>query len=162
MLCWGSFHLWAPDPQGREEANGLGVISQHDTQPPWTSQLHESPLPRVYMLVTQLWPILCDPMDCSSPGSSVLEILQARMLKWVAIPFSRGSSWPRAWTGVSCIAGKFFTIWAIRTGCILFGIPPALPTCRNHHESAITEALPLSRQTLFKKFSEEIFCMHHS
>ena len=48
---------------------------------------------------------LCDPMDCSSPGSSVCGILQARILEWVAIPFSRGSSQPRNWTQVSCIAG---------------------------------------------------------
>ena len=41
-------------------------------------------------------------------------ILQARILEWVAIPFSRGSSWPRNWTEVSCIAGRFLTNWAIR------------------------------------------------
>ena len=57
---------------------------------------------------------LCDPMDCSLPGSSVHGILQARILEWVAIPFSRGSSGPRDWTWVSCIAGRFFTIWAMR------------------------------------------------
>ena len=44
-------------------------------------------------------------------SSSVHGILQARILEWVAIPFSRGSSWPRDWTRVSCIAGRFFTIW---------------------------------------------------
>ena len=56
---------------------------------------------------------LCDPMDCSLPGSSVHEILQARILDWVAIiPFSRGSSQPRDWTWVSSIAGRFFTVWA--------------------------------------------------
>ena len=48
-------------------------------------------------------------MDCSLPGSSVLEILQARLLEWVAISFSRGSSPPRDQNGVSCIAGGFFT-----------------------------------------------------
>ena len=48
----------------------------------------------------------CDIMDCSLPGSSVHGILQARILEWVAIPFSRGSSWPRDWTRVSCIAGR--------------------------------------------------------
>ena len=44
------------------------------------------------VLVTQLCSTLCDPMDCSTPGSSVHGILQARILEWVAIPFSRGSS----------------------------------------------------------------------
>ena len=57
---------------------------------------------------------LCDPMDCSPPGSSVHGILQVRILEWVTIPFSRGSSWPRDRTWVSCIAGRFFTIWATR------------------------------------------------
>ena len=55
---------------------------------------------------------LCDPMDCSLPGSFVHGILQARILEWVAMPSSRGSSWPRGWTCISwgsCIAGGFFT-----------------------------------------------------
>ena len=51
------------------------------------------------VLVVQSCPTLCDPMDCSPPGSSVHGTLQARILKWVAIPFSRLSSWPRHWTG---------------------------------------------------------------
>ena len=53
-------------------------------------------------------------MDCSLPGSSVHRILQAWILKWVAISFLRGSSQPRDWTWVSCIAGRFFTVWATR------------------------------------------------
>ena len=56
----------------------------------------------------------CDPMDCSLPGSSVHRILQARILEWVAISFSRGSSQPRNWTWVSCIAGRFSSNWAMR------------------------------------------------
>ena len=62
----------------------------------------------------QLCPTLCDPMDCSPPGPSVHRILQARILEWVAISFSRWSSWPRDGTWVSCIAGRLFTIWATR------------------------------------------------
>ena len=54
----------------------------------------------------------CDPMDCSPPGSSVHSIFQARILEWVAISFSRGSSQPRDQTQVSCRAGRFFTDWA--------------------------------------------------
>ena len=50
------------------------------------------------------------PMDYSLPGSSVHEIVQERILEWVAIPFFRGSSWPRDWTRVS----RLFTIWATR------------------------------------------------
>ena len=57
---------------------------------------------------------LCDPTDCSPPGSSVHRILQARILEWVVIPFSRASSQLRNQTRVSCMAGRFFTIWATR------------------------------------------------
>ena len=64
--------------------------------------------------VTQSCLTLCDPMDCSPPGFSVHGILQSRILEWVTIPFSRGSSWPRNWTQVSCIAGRLFAIWATR------------------------------------------------
>ena len=46
----------------------------------------------------------CDPMDCGLPGSSIHGILQARILKWIALPSSRGSSWPRNWTHISCIS----------------------------------------------------------
>ena len=76
---------------------------------------------RIYILVlhnsvvesvAQFYPTLCDPMDCIGPGSSVHGILQERILESVAIPFSRGSSWPRDRTQVSCVAGRFFTIWA--------------------------------------------------
>ena len=56
----------------------------------------------------------CDPMNCSPPGSSVHGILQARLLQWVAIPFSRGSSQPRDWNQVSLIAGGLLTIWATK------------------------------------------------
>ena len=55
-----------------------------------------------------------DHMDCSLPGFLVCGIFQARVLEWVAISFSRGSSQPRDWTWVSRIAGRHFTIWATR------------------------------------------------
>ena len=64
----------------------------------------------VLYLVTQSCLTLCDLMDCSPPGSSVRGILQARILEWVVIPFSRGSSQPRDQTQVSRMVGKFFTI----------------------------------------------------
>ena len=59
-------------------------------------------------------PTLCDPMDCSPPGSSVRRILWARILEWVAIPCSNGSSWPRDQNQVSYTAGGFFAVWATR------------------------------------------------
>ena len=67
--------------------------------------------------VAQLCASLCDPMDYCPPGSSVHGIFQARILEWVDISFSRGSSWPRDRTHVSCvscIAGRFLTHWAIK------------------------------------------------
>ena len=64
---------------------------------------------KVKMKVAQSCQSLCDPMDHTVHG-----ILQARILEWVAYPFSRGSSQLRNWTGVSYIAGGFFTNWAIR------------------------------------------------
>ena len=60
---------------------------------------------------------LCNPMDCSPPGSSVHGILQVQILEWVAIPFSRGSSQARDWTHISCIsckADEFFTAEPLR------------------------------------------------
>ena len=66
------------------------------------------------VLVSQSCPTHWNPMNCSLSGSSVHGILQAGILEWVAIPFSMGSSRPRDWTWVFCIAGRFFTIWATR------------------------------------------------
>ena len=61
------------------------------------------------MKVTQSCPTLCNPMDYTVHG-----IFQARVLEWVAFPFSMGSSQPRDWTQVSRVAGRFFTSWATR------------------------------------------------
>jgi len=60
---------------------------------------------------TQRCPTLCEPMDYSLPGSSVYGILQARILEWVAVPFSRESPYPRDRTSVSCIGGWIFYHW---------------------------------------------------
>ena len=64
--------------------------------------------------VAQLCLTLCDPMDCSLLGSSIHGIFQARVLEWVAISLSRGSSQLRDWTQVSRIVGRRFTVWATR------------------------------------------------
>ena len=61
-------------------------------------------------LCAQLCPTLCNLMDCSTPGSSVHGIFQARVLEWVAISFSKGSSQPSDRIRVSHIAGRCFTI----------------------------------------------------
>ena len=73
----------------------------------------------------QLCPTLCDSMDCSLPGSSVCRILLARILEWVAMLSSRGFSWPRGWTRISCIscfAGRIFT--AKPLGKLHIGVQP--------------------------------------
>ena len=89
-----------------------GQYHRADTRPqkasPTTHQLG-----KVKVLVTQLCLTLCSPMDCSPPGSAQ-GILQARILEWVAIPYSRGPSWHRGQTQVSCIAGGSFIVWATR------------------------------------------------
>ena len=64
----------------------------------------------VKVMVTQSCLTLFDPMECSDPGSSAHGILQARILDWVAVPFSRGYFRPRDRIWVSFIAGRFFTM----------------------------------------------------
>ena len=64
--------------------------------------------------VAQSCPALCNPVDCSLFRFSVRGIFQARVLEWVAISFSRGSSWPRDWAQVSHTVGRCFTLWATR------------------------------------------------
>ena len=69
-----------------------------------------SPTRRLATVFRSLCSTLCDPMDCSPPGSSAHGILQARILEWVAIPFSRGSSQPRDQTQATHIVDRPFTI----------------------------------------------------
>ena len=62
--------------------------------------------------VAQLCLTLCDPIDCSLPGSSIHGIFQTIVLEWIVISFSKGSSQPKAWTRVSHIVDRCFTVWA--------------------------------------------------
>ena len=112
---------------------GLGLISvpRRLGEKSHNSQGNKQSAYKVYVSVkvfaTQLCPTLCDPMDCSPPGSSVHGILQARILERVAISSSRGSSPPSDWTPVSRIAGWLFTNWATREDlCLSSGIKLAL------------------------------------
>ena len=76
---------------------------------------------------------LCDPMDCNPPGSSVHGILQARILEWVAMPFSQGSSQPSDQTLIFCIAGRFFS-----------AEPPGKPphtVCESESRSVMSDSL---------------------
>ena len=89
------------------------------------------------VLVTQSYLILCDPMDCSPPGSSVRGILQARILEQIAIPFSRGSSQPRDQIQVFWVAGRFLPFELKGS--------PLYPICNNKiqkfHASLVTKNL---------------------
>ena len=94
-----------PDPGIEPESHYIYLYWQMGSLPLRSDQIR---------WVTQSCPTLCNPMDCNLPGSSVHGILQARLLEWVAIPFSRESSRLRDQTWVSCIAGRFFIIWATK------------------------------------------------
>ena len=80
--------------------------------------------------VAQSCPTLCNPMDCSPPCSSVHVIFQARILEWVAISFSRGSSRPRDWTHVSCTGRRILYHWATWEALGSTGKPISLPFSR--------------------------------
>ena len=103
--------------------SGTWLSTRHATNPSFSvliCKMVMTPFPEVNEImrtcsVAQSCLALCNPRDCSPPGFSVHGILQARILEWIAIPFSRGSSRPRDWTLVSRIAGRFFTKWLLWT-----------------------------------------------
>ena len=85
---------------------------------------------RKWKSLSCLW--LWDLMDCSLPGSSAHWILQARILQWVAIPFSSGSSQPKDRTQVSHIAGGFFVVWATREATETTVLSTKAGSCSRH------------------------------
>ena len=118
------------------------------------------------MLVAQFCPVLFNPMDWSPLGSSIHEILQVRILEWFPFSYSRGSSWPRDWTWISCIAGVFFThsyVWATREAyykafssvqfsCSVesdflwpHGLPHAWPPCPSPTPGIYSNSSPLTQ-----------------
>ena len=105
-------------PHSRELLNKAGGF-----QPAWAANPSS-------LDCTQLCPTLCYPMDCSPPGSSVHWILQATILEWVAISFSRGSSQPRDQTHVSCIGRE------ILNHCATWEAP-SLPFCQSVSDAVV-------------------------
>ena len=106
--------------------------------------------------VAQSWLTLCDPMDCSLPGSSVHGIFQARILEWIAISFSRGSSWPRGRAQVSLIACRRFTLWATREahietylGDIVRQIPDHCRKCEYYSKMSQFFGFPVHIKIMF-------------
>ena len=95
----------------------------------------------------QLCLTVCDPIDYSPPGSSIHGILQARIMEWVAILFSRASSQPRDWTRVSRIAGRILTMWATTHGMCIDNSGPHCPgqctkdKAHAHHDT-VSASLP--------------------
>ena len=114
---------------GTEEPGGLPSVGLHRVRHNWrdlaAEAVHEFESENISL---QSCLTLCDSMDCSRPGSSVNGILQAGILEWVALSFSRGSSWPRDQTRVSCIVGRFFTIWGTRENPHEFEAPIKHPS----------------------------------
>ena len=106
-------HLSVPFMASRPS---MRLCNHHYHPPPGSFHLAElKPVPiKCKCVCAKSCPTPCDPMDCSLPSSSVHEILQARILVWVAMPSSRGSSQPRDRTQGSRIASRFFIIWATR------------------------------------------------
>jgi len=91
-----------------KDRNGMGLTETEDIKKRWQEYTEsESEVAQSYLT-------LCHPMDCSLLGSSVHGIFQARILEWVAISFSTGSSQPRDRSQVSHIVGRRFTVWAAR------------------------------------------------
>ena len=135
-------HLLEMDHKNRVIINWLLTVCR-----PWAGQLaqwHGKSL--------QSCPILCDPMDCSPPGSSARGILQARILEWVVTPCSRGSSWPRDRTESlksPALAGEFFTTlnqfsqqpWELRIPLSLPPLPP--PPSPSPHPLSLLLLFPL-------------------
>ena len=134
----------------------------------------------VNVLVAQPCPTLCDLMDCSPPGSSDHEIFQARILEWISISFSRGSSWPRDRTQVYRIAGRYFTVWAtweahpVPQKILVFielcaskqrnklnNLSKVIQLARHYHEDSDIFWLCFSTETMFSKWSSEGWSPSH-
>jgi len=92
---------------------------------------------KVKVLVAQSCLTFCNPMDCSSSGFSVHGFLQARILEWIPIPFSRESSWSRGQTSLSCISGRFFTISTTRELYQFSSVTQSCPTLCNPMDCSI-------------------------
>ena len=111
------------------------------------------------MLVIQSCLTLCNPMDRSPPGSSVHWILQARILEWVAILFTREYFWPKDRTWVSFTAGRFFTIWATREKGVKIQTPRKMwvqgHSLRNRSWYL---ALPEVSCTVISQYLQELLC----
>ena len=99
-------HTFPQAPKGFWTINTMKPITTH------TMFLLTLFIPKICYSVAKLCLILWDTMECIPPGSSVHLVFQERILEWVAISFSRGSSWPRGWTHVFCFSRQILYHWA--------------------------------------------------
>ena len=114
----------------------------------------------VCYLLSRVW--LCNPTDYNLSGFSVHGILQARILEWIAIPFSRGTSQPRGRTLVSCIAGRFFTVWA--TGkSFMFIVCSIFKRCCSNNilHPTCSSRIGLDKLQIIKQISLDLYCLVH-
>ena len=127
----GDSNISAYTPRGKGEFSRLTST--------WRYHLsHQGSPVSTWSEVAQSCPTLCDPMDCSLPGSSVHGIFEARTLEWVAISFSRGSSWARDRTRVSHIVGRLFTVWATREALVCVYVTDSLSCTPKNNTQIVT------------------------
>ena len=105
VLLWNCMWTWI-------------FILEIEMVPSFCCRLRYNPLKSFGLIKSICFRYICDPMDCSPPGSSIHGILQARILEWLSMPSSRGSSQARDQTKVSHITYGFFTVWATREALV--------------------------------------------
>ena len=111
IYIWYQMFMGGRSRVRNNQSEATKILAERKKEDQWKLGIRKAKgIVKVKVLVAQLCLTLCDPMNYSLPGSSVHGNLQARILEWIAIPFSRGSSRPRNHTLVSCIAGRFITI----------------------------------------------------
>ena len=109
-----------------------------------------------YCLVAQSCPTLCSPMGCSLPGSSVLRISQTKILEWVAISFSRRSSWMRDWTHIFCIGRQILYHWATRNTERALLLELEVMLKRNFPVAQIVKTLPAVWETRVRALGQSM------
>ena len=118
------YHMWSPDHHGwfikdwkqwklrlHSRLLSLGVFVKPANRIGKNICQQHKKVSSECMCVCSIMSDSLQPMDCSLPGSSTHGILQTRTLEWVAISFSRGSSWPRDWSSISCIGQQILYHW---------------------------------------------------
>ena len=113
-VWWATVHRVAKSPTRLSDFTSRASVSSLEAFQYWCPPTIAAEFAACVPKSLQLCPALCDPMDCNPQDSSIHGILQARLLEWVAMPPSRGTSQPRDRTQVSHIRGRFFTVWPTR------------------------------------------------